>query len=112
MNQIVLLFSFIISFAFGIYGLLLYKKVKGSTLAKIIFYTTLSISIFGLHSLSEMFYSTISISYYLSEIFEVGGSLSLLLAAYNICKISGEIFVPEEYRIKKYPIKKKNKNKK
>ncbi|MEK6809593.1 MAG: hypothetical protein AABY40_02890 [Nanoarchaeota archaeon] len=116
LNEIILIISFVISLVFGSYGLYIYFKLKGSSLAKIILSSTLAILVLGFHHFTEVLFEHLEgLSYLLAESAEIVAALLLLMAVYYVYKLSREIFVPEHSplkNIKNERIKKSKKYKK
>ncbi|MEK6984258.1 MAG: hypothetical protein AABX33_06815 [Nanoarchaeota archaeon] len=89
--------AFIIDLFIAYYGFVLYRQIKGSSLAKVVMFATLSAFVFGLHHLGEVLLIEFSIGITIAESIESVAALLLLVAVYYIYKISNEVFVAEYY---------------
>ena len=87
-NYLTIIFGIIIVY----FGITLYKQIKGGALAKVVLYTTLSSLFFGSHHLLRIILKNVSQVFVISELVESVAAILLLVAAYNLYKLSGELF--------------------
>src|SRR3989344_2000404 len=98
MNADILFYVAVLMNLFAIaLGVKLYRQIKGSTIGKLVLYTTLSALIFGIHFLGEAALDHNSIPIHIEEFIEFAAAVLLLCAVYQIYRISNEVFIPETY---------------
>lgn len=96
-SNIIFYIALIIGFIISYYGFALYTQVKGSSLAKVVLFATLSAILFGFHHLGESLFEESPAGLLLAELLESVAALLLLISVYYIYKVSNEIFIPESY---------------
>ena len=91
--------AFILDLIIFYFAFSLYRQIKGSTLASVALYASLSAFVFGLHHLGEVLFHDSVTGITIAESIESVAALLLLIAIYYLYKVSNEIFVAKYYTI-------------